>query len=86
MKYLVIELQTYDDGTVGNIVDAFDDELAAESKWHLVLSSAAISALPMHAATLLRSDGALIKQGCYRHEPEPESEPEPEPEPEGGEE
>lgn len=37
MKYIVVELQTNNDGTVGNLVDAYDNRDQAESKFHLVL-------------------------------------------------
>ena len=67
MKYLVIELQTNADGTVGNIVTAHDALNEAESKFHQVLAAAAVSALPIHAAVLLRSDGALLERRDYRH-------------------
>lgn len=68
MKYLVIEIQTNADGTVGNIVTAHDTRNAAESAYHSVLASAAISQLPMHAASLLASDGTLIDSRCYEHD------------------
>lgn len=70
MKYIVIELQTDDDGTVGNLVYAYDERDNAESKYHAVLSAAAVSALPAHAAVMLSSDGAFIDAKCYRHETE----------------
>lgn len=68
MKYIVVELQTNTNGTVGNLVWAFDDLNAAESKYHAVLSAAAISALPMHACVLVQSDGQLIEKGCFVHD------------------
>ena len=67
MKYIVIELQTGADGAVGNLVWAHDSEDAAWSKYHAVLSAAAVSELPMHAATLLRSDGTLVESRCFVH-------------------
>ena len=77
MKYIVIELQTNADGTVGNIVTSHDTRQAAESKYHLVLSSAAVSQLPEHAAALIDSQGGILEARCYQHEQaEPESEPE----------
>lgn len=73
MTYIVIELQTNADGTVGNLVYAYTDRNEAEQKYHLVLSAAAVSQLPAHAAVLLTSDGRAIASQCYRHE-ESESE------------
>lgn len=67
LKYVVIELQTQQDGTVSNITTAYDTRNAAESAFHGVLSAAAISALPMHAATLLASDGSYVDARCYEH-------------------
>lgn len=67
-KYIVIEIQTNADGTVGNLVTAHDTRNAAESAFHSVLAAAAISNLPMHAAALLASDGSLIDSRCYEHD------------------
>lgn len=73
MTFIVIELQTNNDGTVSNLVYAYTDRGQAEQKYHLILSSAAVSALPAHAAVLLTGDGRTIASQCYRHEvPEPE--------------
>lgn len=66
-KYIVIELQTSQDGTVGNLVYAYDSREQAESKYHAVLSAAAVSALPTHAAVLLTSEGFEVAQQCYHH-------------------
>lgn len=78
MKFLVIEMQTSVEGQVSSAVYTFDTREEAESKWHMVLSYAAVGGLPMHAASLLRSDGALLDRKCYVHaQPEPEPEPEP---------
>jgi hypothetical protein len=67
MKYVVIELQTNSDGTVGNLVTAHDTRNAAESAYHSVLAAAAVSALPKHAAVLLTSEGTLLDSRCYEH-------------------
>lgn len=65
--YIVIEIQTNANGTVGNFVWAFESEMEAQSKYHAVLSAAAVSALPVHAAAILRNDGMLIAGQSYRH-------------------
>ena len=75
MKYLVIEIQTNTDGTVGNLVFAYDDRNQAESKYHTVLAAAAISEVTIHACSLLASDGRLLNRGCYEHRPENTEEP-----------
>jgi len=74
MKYLVIEIQTNADGTVGNLVFAYDDRNQAESKYHAVLSAAAISTIPMHTCDLIQADGILLARQCYVHEQATEAE------------
>lgn len=66
-QYIVLEIQTNSDGTVGNLCTAYTDAMQAESAYHSVLASAALSALPRHAAALLTSDGALQAAQCYEH-------------------
>lgn len=75
MSFVVIELQTYTDGTVGNIVTAFTDRGQAEQKYHTILAAAAVSGLPKHAAVLLSNDGHSLMYQCYRHEAETVEEP-----------
>lgn len=67
MSYIVIELQTNADGTVGNLVWSYTNQEQAESKFHAVLSAAAISTIPVHACSLLSGDGRLLNRGCYEH-------------------
>lgn len=67
-KYIVVELQTASDGTVGNIVTAFDDINLAEAKYHTILASAATSNLAKHAAIMFSEEGFPIKNECYTHE------------------
>ena len=70
--YILVELQTTN-GTTANIVTAFEDKLAAESAFHSVLASAAVSQVDIHAASLLDERGNLLKREFYRHNPETES-------------
>lgn len=67
MKYILIELQTNADGTVGNLVTAYDDLDQAESAWHSVLAAAAISTLPVHAAVLINNLGEVVESRHYEH-------------------
>ena len=67
-KYIVIELQTAADGSVGNIVSTYDELPDAESKYHLILSAAAVSAIAEHAAVLMTSEGYVLETKCYTHE------------------
>ena len=79
MTYLVIELQTNAEGSVANIVTAYTDRNQAESKYHLILTSAAVSSVPTHAAAIFTNEGQLLERHVYHHaipEVEPEVEPE----------
>ena len=85
-QFYIIEIQQYTNGEFGHIVHfAYDENattarLKAESKYHQVLASAAVSELPQHSATLLTSDGRAVMNQCYKHVVEPTPEPTPEPE------
>lgn len=72
MKYLVIEIQTQADGQVGNIVTAYDDRNTAESAYHSILASAAVSSLPCHAAMIVTNEANVIMGSRYIHGVEPE--------------
>ena len=67
MKYIVIELQTAANGSVANIVTSHDTREQAESKYYNVLSSAAVSQVPCHAAVLMDSEGGFIDAHSYQH-------------------
>lgn len=72
-QYYIIELQKYADGSYGDIKHiAYDEDptkarLKAESKFHEVLASAAISELPVHAAIMFTSDGVPVMHQRYTH-------------------
>ena len=72
MTYIVIELQTNANGVVGNLVYSQTNRNEAEQKYHLILSAAAVSQLPAHAAVLITGDGRTLASQCYRHEEEEE--------------
>lgn len=74
MKYLVLEIQTFDTGAISTPTYAYDDRLAAESKYHAILSSAAVSKLPSHTCVLMTSDGRFISFQNYEHQPEAQEE------------
>lgn len=65
--YLVIEIQTNADNTVGNFVWSFATQQEAEAKFHAVLAYAAVSALPVHSCVILRNDGLQIAGQAYKH-------------------
>ena len=66
-KYVVIELQTMQDGTVANITTAYETQNAAESAYHSILATAAISSLPCHSAIIISNEGFPIMHACYHH-------------------
>lgn len=77
MKYLVIEIQKFDTGAMSTPAYAYDDINAAQSKYHAILSSAAVSKLPVHSAVLMNETGYCIAHEHFTHvEPEPEPETE----------
>ena len=66
--YIILETQTNANGTVGTLINSYEDRNAAESKYHQVLSAAAISQLPRHCAFMLTDEGYTIKSEFYVHE------------------
>lgn len=70
--YIVIELQTAADGSVGNFVWAYTSREQAEAKYHSVLAAAAVSSLPVHSCVILRNDGLQIAAQSYKHGEEEE--------------
>lgn len=67
MAFIVVELQKNANGQVGNIVTEHETQDAAESQYHSVLASAAISQLPCHSAVLLSEEGFVVASQCYKH-------------------
>ena len=67
--YIVIEIQN---GAVGQNHWAYADQNQAFSKYHSILSVAAVSAVDCHAAVILREDGLQIAAQAFRHGEEPE--------------
>ena len=66
--YIVLELQTSNDGTIGNIVTKYDTLNEAESKYYAVLSAAALSNVPVHSAVIIDNTGMSIAQRAYIRE------------------
>lgn len=65
--YIVIELQKNAEGTVSNIVTAFENLAEAESKYYTILASAAINNVPVHSAIIVSEEGFPVKHQCYKH-------------------
>lgn len=66
MHYLVIEIQT-NEGVMSTLTYQFDNLPEAEQKYYLILSSAAVSTLDVHAAMIVDECGFVIKNDSYRH-------------------
>lgn len=72
MDYIVLEIQTGKDDAVATIAETFADRGQAEFRYHTALAYAAVSELPLHAASLLQSDGRVLECRSYAHDaPEP---------------
>lgn len=71
-KYLVIEMQTFEDGKMSTPCFAYDLQAQAEAKYHAILASAAVSELPAHAAILATNGGAVLESKAYFHGTEAE--------------
>jgi hypothetical protein len=67
MKYLVIEVQTFDTGAISTPAYAYDDRSSAEVKFYDLVSKAVKSALPTHAVMLTTNSGQLLERKCYIH-------------------
>lgn len=66
MKYIVIELQKLPDDTVANIVTAHDTLSEAESKYHSILATAAVSGLPCHSAIIVSEEGFPVAHKAFK--------------------
>lgn len=74
MKYIVMEIQTNFDGTVGNIVTSYAERADAEAAYYTLLAVAVKSKVMMHTAMLFTNDGTVIMSKNYVHESEPNNE------------
>lgn len=74
----IVEIIKKDNGEYSHEVFwAFDDNadtamLKAESKYHEILSRAAVSEFAEHAAILFTSEGFPVMHQCYKHEKQEE--------------
>lgn len=65
--FIVIEYQTNAEGQTAMLNNAYADSREAESKYHQILSAAALSGLPKHGAIMFTEDG-FIGQSCYTNQ------------------
>ena len=74
MNYIVMEIQTMDNGTIATLVTTKNShnepltENEAESTYHSILAAAALSNLPCHAAVMMTGEGIPLQNRCYKHE------------------
>lgn len=66
--FYVMELQTDITGSV--LTWTFTNFAEAESKFYLILSSAAISPVRKHGAIILNEDGIMLKHEVFTHKVE----------------
>ena len=62
--YIVIELQK-NNGQVSNLVTSHETLEQAESKYHQILTYAAVTTLEKHAAAILDEDGYSVRHESY---------------------
>lgn len=68
MKYIVIEIQKFADGTIAvPPVSTYDSFFDAMSKYHTVLSVAANSEVPVHSCVCLTDTGQQIRLDSFNH-------------------
>ena len=65
MKYIVQEIQTDASDNVSVLSYQYDSINEADSKYYLILSSAAVSQLPTHAAVIFTNEGVKVRGECY---------------------
>lgn len=65
MHYIVLEIQKTDNVAV--LVNNYDNRNDAYSKYYQVLSYAAVSSLPLHAAAILTEEGQLVESKFFAH-------------------
>lgn len=64
--YIVIELQKTGD-QIAHIVTEHEARNEAESKFYSIMAAAAVSSVPIHAASIIDEHGMCIKDGFYEH-------------------
>lgn len=69
--YIVLEIQTMQDGAVATLPPVIKStRQEADSLYHSILSYAAISSVPMHAAVILTNEGIEVAHQSYVHQNE----------------
>lgn len=76
MKYIVMEVQMFENGDISTPTYAYDNEHSALAKYYQILSAASVSSLPVHSAMMFTANGLYLRSESFEHKaPEPEPEP-----------
>lgn len=66
MKYIVIEIQKFADGTIAvPPIATYDDWYQAVSRYHSVMAAAAVSEVPVHSCVVLNEVGQEVRMDSY---------------------
>ena len=65
--YILHEMQTTGTQTALTPTQTFTDKNAAESAYHSVLASAAISSIAVHSVVLMDEHGNTLRREFYEH-------------------
>lgn len=65
--FIVIEIQITNDQTASNILTTHGTREEAESKFHTILSFAAVSETLIHGALIMDETGTIVKYENYDH-------------------
>lgn len=69
--FIVLEMQKLDKDTLAILpANTYESQAEADSKYHAILSVAAISSVWKHSAVMLDENGTPLKYDCYIHLPE----------------
>lgn len=69
MKYIVIEIQKFADGSIAvSPINTYDSFFEARSRYHTILASAAVSLVPVHSAVILTETGQQIALDTFNHD------------------
>lgn len=63
--YLVVELQTNEQGVTAFLTDTKATRSAADQKYHTILAAAAVSGLPIHSACIIDPYGQVVINDAY---------------------
>lgn len=66
--YIILEIQKYDNGSIGTIVNSVLDYNDALNRFYTVLAAAAISQVPLHSAVLMTEAGGVLRTESFIHE------------------